>query len=284
LENKGKERFYADWAEDVRRQFGVEGITILLVKDPGHLQIAVGDRTQRGTFSLDSRDELTKKMLAGLKQHDFDGALLNGLGFINDRIKSRTAAGTNSNTIGNTGNVPTGQPYTPPVQVNSGGGSWGGLVCLGIGFILIVAIIIGVVSRNRGYNAGYGGPPPPGYGGGYYGGGGYGGGGGFGRGLLGGLLGGALGAWGYERFNQGGQSSNYIPPPQGGTTDSFGDTSSSSTGGDFGSSSSSSSDFGGGGGGGGSDFGGGGGGGDFGGGGGGGGDFSSGGGSSGGDF
>ena len=35
LQNKGKQRFYADWSVDVGRQFGVQGIVILIVKDPG---------------------------------------------------------------------------------------------------------------------------------------------------------------------------------------------------------------------------------------------------------
>jgi uncharacterized membrane protein YgcG len=286
LTSKGKQRFYAEWAEDLGKEKGISGVVILIVKNPGHLEIAVGNKTRQGIFTIEDRDELDHRMLARLKEHKYDDAVLEGLQFIKTTMDRHPAKGAVA--------PPTNTPYTPPTSTppvvhQSTGSGVGGLICLGVGILVVVVLIISVVNRNRSYGGGYGAPPPGGYppgysgpypqgggyGGGGYGGGGYGGGGGgFGRGLLGGLLGGALGAWGYEKFNQGGQSTNYIPQQPGTTggspdnTPDQTDTSFSGTGGDFDSGSSSGpadsgggSDFGGGGdsgGGGGGDFGGGG--------------------------
>jgi hypothetical protein len=300
--SKGKDAFFKDWADQIGTQHRVAGIVILLTKEPAHLEIVVGTQTAHSSFTPADRKELTTKMLEPLKEKENDKALLDGLQFIKERMKRAGSASAAAPNNSNPGNF---SPYaTPPVGNSPKGFSVGALVCLGVGILIVIAIIIGAVSRGRGYSGGYGGPGgyPPGYSGGspqggYPQGGGYGGGGGgFGRGLLGGLLGGALGAWGYERFNQPSNNPNYTPPPGGNygsspdqsnanSGDTFG-SSSDAGGGDFGSAPDSSS----GGGGGGGDFGSssdsGGGGGDFGGGGGGdfGGGGDSGGSSSGGDF
>ena len=297
LKSKGKARFYDDWVETIGKENSVSGVVILLVKDPGHLRVGVGNKTREHSFTLDDRDQLEARMLTALNGKQYDDALLTGVDFIKGRMRrsQSNAAAPLQNSPGST-NYP-----TSPIVTHSTGFPVGGFIYAGIAILGVVFLVMSIVNRSRGYGGGYGAPPPGGYppgysggypqGGGYYGGGG--GGGGFGRGLLGGLLGGALGAWGYEKFNQGSSNQNYNPQNPGGgdfgnSSSDQTDTSFSSTGGDFGSSSNDSTSSGGGGGGdfgsssdsggGGSDFGGGGGGGDFGGGG------DSGGGSSGGDF
>ena len=264
FKDKGKDAFFKDWVQEIGRDNRVTGIVILLTKTPGHLQIAVGNKTQR-VFTLADRDQLTSQMLGAVKAKDNDQALLGGLRFIKERIERRASSGQ-----AGAANAP--PPYSSggTSSSSSGGGfSW---LCLGIGILIVVFVIIRAATGNRSYSGGpgYGAPPPPGgyppgYGGGYGGGYGYGGGGGgFGRGLLGGLLGGALGGWAYDRFSRGSgfdSSANAAPPNSSaggdfGSSSSGPDTSYSSSGGDFDSSSSSGGDFGAGSGGGG-DFGGG---------------------------
>ncbi|MDB5174123.1 MAG: hypothetical protein JWN51_2896 [Phycisphaerales bacterium] len=264
-----KDAFYKDWARQIGRSQNVNGILILATRNPGHLQIAVGQETAKRAFTMADRDALSSQMLAAFKEQRYDEGLLQGLQFIQSRMAQHGAAvGSSSANTGRNSPPVYSSPARP--DLHNSGFSVGGLVCLGIGALLIVFLVIRAFNRNRGYGGGYGGGPPPpggyppgyqgGYGQGGYGGGG--GGGGFGRGILGGLLGGALGAWGYDQLSGRGGTASGAGPTAGAGGGDFGasnpqDTDYSSTGGDFDSSSSSGGDFGGGGdsGGGGGDFG-----------------------------
>lgn len=283
LEVKGKEKFFEDWADQRFRQQGVNGVYVLVCKDPSHLEAAVGSNTAQHLFTIDDRTRLVRGMVDYFKKKDFDGGLLHGVQFIE---KQMDAHEPNRN-AGAAQSKSTPPAVYPPVQGPGNGNvrtGWGigGIACLIIGVILFIILIRGIFgrsgSRYYGGPGGYGPPggsyPPGGYpppGG--YGYGGYGGGGGFGRGFLGGLLGGALGGWAVNKWEQN-QQGGFLPPASGQDYSSGVDTSASSSGGDFGSSDDASAgggDFGSSDSGGGSDFGGGGdfsgGGGDFGGGG-----------------
>jgi hypothetical protein len=268
FQSLGKQKFFEQWAREIGRSQHVNGIVILATKTPGHLEADIGNETQQKAFTESDRNQLVSTMLGYFKQQQYDDGLLSGLKFIQSRMDQNLgSAGASSygNTpsgSGSSGSAQSPTPYYPPSARTSGGGfPVGGLVCLGIGVLLIVFLIIRAFNSSRGAGGGYGGGPPPpgGYppGGGYqqgYGpGGGYGGGGGggFGRGILGGLLGGALGAWGYDRLSGRSGGSEY-PSSTGGAASGgdFGsnpnqpDTNFSGSGGDFDSSSSSGGDFG----------------------------------------
>ena len=281
-----KAQFFGQWAEQIGKQNSITGIVILICMDPGHVEVALGNKTRQRAFTSRDKDDLVAQLATAFKAKNYDAGILDALRTIQSRMASNIgSAGVAEDSTSNSGGANPGGGYstTPTPTSSTHGFHFGGLVCLAIGVIAIIMLFSAIARRNRGY--GYGSPPPGGYPPGYMGQGGYppggyggGGGGGFGRGLLGGLLGGALGAWGYDRMSHGGGQTGggYVPPPtsSGGSNDV--DTSYSSSGSDFDSGtpdSSSGADFGssdsGGGGG---DFGGGGGdsgGGDFGGGGGG---------------
>ncbi|HWE95860.1 MAG TPA: TPM domain-containing protein [Tepidisphaeraceae bacterium] len=262
FQSLGKQKFYEQWADDIGRTQHVNGIVILATKNPGHLETVVGNETREKAFTVADKNQLVATMIASFKQQQYDDGLLAGLKFIQSRMDQNLGtAGASSYGNTSSGNAQSPAPYYPPAARTTGGGfPVGGLVCLGIGVLLIVFLIIRAFNSSRGGGGGYGGGPPPpgGYppGGGYqqgYGpGGGYGGGGGggFGRGILGGLLGGALGAWGYDRLS-GRSGSTGFPPSTGGSASggdfganpNQGDTSFSGSGGDF-DSSSSGGDFG----------------------------------------
>jgi uncharacterized protein len=273
LKSQGKDPFFEHWANDLFKRDRVDGVIILICKNPSHIQIEQGDHTREKIFRDADRRELLAKMLPAFKAKQFDQGVVDGLTFIRQREAANAGAPT---------------PNQPPAPTASHI-PIAGFVCLGIVALVVVFLIIGIANRNRNYGGGYGAPPPGGYPPGYSGpgysggpgyGGGYGGGGGsgFGKGFLGGLLGGAVGAWGYDKLsgrenNPGTGQGPYVPGAGGGSTlpDSSDqpDTTSYGSGGDFGDSSSSSGpestssdsgggDFGGGGDSGGGDFGGGG--------------------------
>jgi uncharacterized protein len=216
----------------------VNGVYILLVKSPAHLQVVVGNETMKKAFTVRDRDALVSLMLAKLRAKDFDGALLEGVAFVSSTMRAHTGA------VAGGGGV-------PQERSNAGakpGSSWSWVVPLLIGLV-VVWLVVGLL---RALFGGARSPMDAGAGGG----------GGFGRSLLGGLFGTMAGMWMYDQFfGHGSSSYGADHPHDSGLTDSSpSDTDYSGSGGSFG------DDSGGGDGGGGGDFGGGGdsgGGGDF---------------------
>ena len=277
-------RFFEQWADRRASQQGVNGVYVLICKNPSHLQAAVGNATAQRLFTVSDRDELGRRMVAAFKAHEYDQGLLNGVRFIEQQMDAHVQAAGTSQYYGNSrSSTPPAGPYGGyPTRTNPPRGdmSWGfgSLACVIVAVILGIILLRGLFGRRGGTYGQPGGYYPPGGGayppaGGYPPPGGYGyggGGGGFGRGFLGGLLGGAIGGYAADKWEQRNQQQGggYAPPPAGGgggaDYNPGPDTSFSSSGGDFGGGGSDASSGGGGGG----DFGGGGGG-DFGGGGGG---------------
>lgn len=298
-------KFFQAWALQRARAAQVNGVYILISKEPPHLQVEVGNETQQKAFTLANRDELARRVIAKFKQAAevkddeakrkfYDEGLLEGVNYVYSTMKSNIGvkgAGLDQPAVPRHDQA----PWQQAPQRKAGGGimeifgGLGGLLCIGLIIGLVVWVFIGLIrafthSGGGGYSGG------PGYGGGM------GGGGGFMTGLLGGMFGAVAGSWLYDSFFRSGGGSGW----GGGSSSSYGgdnsggpqreDTDYSGTGGDYSGNDAGGGDAGGGGGdfgGGGGDFGGGGGG-DFGGGGGdfggGGGDFGGGGGGGGGDF
>ena len=220
------------WATQRAKEQAVNGVYILLVKEPARLQVLVGNDTQKQAFTLADRDQLVSLMLAKLRSKDYDGALREGLSFVTATMRSH--AGGQNRAISSP--VPLGS-HSPAAE-SSGGGGWITLIIVG----LIAWVVFGLIRSfmNRG-SASYGGPPPaPGMmGGGMMP--GQTGGGGFMRSMLGGMFGAAAGMWMYDQFSgsHGGSAFGGTPPDQlgGGNFDSgFSgqDTDYTSSGGSFG--------------------------------------------------
>jgi len=239
---------FEQWAAKQFRQKGVNGVYVLIVKEPAHLQVNVGNNTQRQAFTLQDRDALSSLMRAKLHAHQNDEALREGVNFVFATMKSH------SNLRAHTGSAPA-VVTSHPVQQSSGSTGW-----------LIPAIVIGVVvwlviGLFRALSGRMGGGPAMGQPGG-------GGGGGFLSSLVGGMFGAAAGMWMYDQFfsNHGSSAFGSDRNDQSGGDSGFSgqDTDSTGSGGDFGSGSDSGSsggddsggggDFGGGDSGGGGDF------------------------------
>jgi len=77
-----KSEYFSAWAQDKARAAGIDGVFILLCKQPGHVQIEIGKETQQQAFTLEDRGKLRDLMLARFKAKEFDGGLLAGIGFV----------------------------------------------------------------------------------------------------------------------------------------------------------------------------------------------------------
>lgn len=230
-------QMFKQWALKQAKQKGVNGVYVLLSKEPAHLESIVGNDTQKLAFTLKDRDALVTLMLAKLRAHQNDDALRDGVNFVSATMKSHTV-----------GHTRTGTALAPAIThaAQSSPGSSTGWILQVVIVGLVVWLIIGVVRAIFGrMGAGAG------AGAGQMGGGG---GGGFLSSLVGGMFGAAAGMWMYDQFfsNHGSNSAygsdrNDVSGGDSGFTGQ--DSDYNSSGGDFGGSDSGSSggDWGGGG-------------------------------------
>jgi uncharacterized membrane protein YgcG len=257
-------KFFSGWLDDRAHALGVDGVYVLIVKDPGHLEVKAGVKTRQQAFTQANQDKLRDILLDAFKAKNYDEGLLKGVEYFGETlkknlggVKAQTSAdifrGTPGSSVGT--NAPprwgssTPSPSSPagtlPPSASRSTPSFSGsglmwIIVVIIGAILIVRILSRLGGpRNYGGGPGYG-PGPgqnPGYGGGYggggsYGGGGGGGGGGFFRSVLGGMFGGAAGSYFYDRMAHRNDTVN--PPNTGGGTFPGSQDTGASSGGDFG--------------------------------------------------
>jgi len=212
-----KNQFFANWLRERAQAAGVNGIHILITRDPSHLQVGVAGKAAQQGFGPDDRDRVRDSMLQHFRKKEYDQGLRAALDTIatdfeeHSKTFSAAAGGTSDRPID------TGYRRTPaPAPQSTGFGWFTWLLLIGGGLLLVRAL------RNRArpaYNApdasnrtnAPGAPPDQGYGGGL---GGQGGGGGFGRGMMGGIFGGLAGSWlGSRLFGQNGEAQAREAPP-----------------------------------------------------------------------
>jgi uncharacterized membrane protein YeaQ/YmgE (transglycosylase-associated protein family) len=186
----------AQWALKQFKQSGVNGVYILLVKSPAHLQVEVGNDTQTRAFTLRDRDALVSAMLVRLHAKQYDDALLEGVNFVSSTMRANAPRGGRTNFT--TQNGPGGGANTTlfgstrPQQHSSG---WLIPLLIGAVVVWIIISIIRSIFRGSGGGVAPGGMMSP-MGGGYGG-----GGGGFFSSLIGGVFGAAAGNWIYDQFS-----------------------------------------------------------------------------------
>ena len=228
---------YEQWAIKQAKQHTVNGVYLLLVKEPAHLQPYIGGDTQRLAFTVKDRDMLVPMMLLKLRAHQNDDALRDGVNFVVATMKSHTNPRAHANSA----------PVVSRPAQSSGGSSGWIIQALVIG--VVVWVVIGIIRALSGRMSGGAAAGQPGMGGG---------GGGFFSSLVGGMFGAAAGMWMYDQFfSSHGSNSAYGADQNAGDSgftgqDNDNDSGASGGGGDFG------GDSGGGDSGGGEDFGGGG--------------------------
>ncbi len=169
-------RGFSLWAEKLAREKGVNGVLILLVKQPAHLQVVVGTDTQRQAFTLTDRVTLIQRMLEQLRNKKNDDALIDAVNFISTTMNSHRNSGATS--FGS-------KAHTS----QQGGSSW--LPTIGIVLLIWVgfSLVRGLFRAMSGGGGGAGGMGQPSYGGG-----------GFMQNMMGSMFGAAAGMWMYDQF------------------------------------------------------------------------------------
>jgi len=214
-------KMFEQWTVKEARQQKINGIYILISREPAHLQIVVGNDTQNKAFTLMDRDNLVTLMRSKLRTKQNDEALLECVKFVSTTMASHAPPSTKANSV-------TSPSAASPVRASQTEQAipWGWIITavMGIGAVWLIVGVLRSFMGGRGATAGQGMMP------------GMGGGGMFSS-LLGGMFGAAAGMWLYDQFS-GNQGNALGGEQENRGMDSTGfsgqDTDYSSTGGDFG--------------------------------------------------
>src|SRR5262245_5155181 len=86
--DKGRAEFFDDWAKDRARQLGLNGVYVLVCKEPTFLYIHMDDDTRKKAFTVKDRDRLRKKLIEQFRDKEFSAGLTDGLAIVEGAFKA----------------------------------------------------------------------------------------------------------------------------------------------------------------------------------------------------
>jgi uncharacterized membrane protein YgcG len=89
---QGKQQFFEKWTNARAVKQGIDGVYILICRDPGHLQVWVSNDTARRLFTAGDRDFVVHKLLTRFRQHEYDPGLLDAVHFVRRQMDDRSKA------------------------------------------------------------------------------------------------------------------------------------------------------------------------------------------------
>jgi uncharacterized membrane protein YgcG len=92
FQQQGKQKFFEQWTNDRATQQRVNGVYILICRNPGRLQVWVDNATGRRLFTAGDRDFLVQKLTPFLHRHEYDAGLLAAVRFVQRQMDDRSKA------------------------------------------------------------------------------------------------------------------------------------------------------------------------------------------------
>jgi hypothetical protein len=186
------------WAKDHFNEFGIDGIYIVVSKDPSFYRYYVGDNTrEKGYFTKADIDKMDATLKQIVKKDKRDEALIEVANYtleaMNEHARAKGIVAPPKKETAPAKQPARGQHHEP--VANPGENTmppWVGWVCGIVVVLLVIWIVFAIIRAMTGAMGGGG----YGYGGGGYGGGG----GGFFTGMIGGLFGAMAGMWIYNNL------------------------------------------------------------------------------------
>src|SRR4029079_4921908 len=90
-----KGRFFANWAVERARMEGVNGIYVLITREPGHVEVAVGNQTHT-VFPNEERHRLSQLLLTHFRNKEYDAGLLAAVKDVRSVLANAPTAGTSA--------------------------------------------------------------------------------------------------------------------------------------------------------------------------------------------
>ena len=185
------------WAKTRFNDFGIDGMYIVVSKDPSFYRFYVGDSTrEKGYFTKANIDKMDENLKQITKTGKRDDALIEAANYVLESMNEHARAKGNApQPKAQPAPVKQAEPKPKPVANQDAAEipSWVGWACLIIGVLVVVWIVFAIIRSLTSMGGGYGG-------GGYGGGGGMGMGGGLLTGMLGGMFGAMAGMWLYNNM------------------------------------------------------------------------------------
>ncbi len=85
MSREDREKFFQEWARKRASEAVVNGVYILICKEPGHVQVEVSSRA-RSVFGSDVRDMLVRILVSKFREKHFDEGLADAVRFVRERL------------------------------------------------------------------------------------------------------------------------------------------------------------------------------------------------------
>src|SRR5262249_335014 len=140
--------FFEEWARERARALEVNGVYIVVFRNPSHLEIQIGTETRKKAFTLNNRRKLRDLLVDKFKEKKYDEGLLEALAYVHDTMKANLkdvpAPQNKAKSAPTAQRAPAPAPREEP-QIAQVGGGGGGLNWGGIGGILCILLVVGLV-------------------------------------------------------------------------------------------------------------------------------------------
>jgi uncharacterized membrane protein YgcG len=91
MEKDARSQFFQEWANSRARRRRVNGVYILICKEPGHIQVEVGRETQKGAFTTKDRTRLQEILIGAFEKKEYDRGLIEAVEFVQKTLDENMA-------------------------------------------------------------------------------------------------------------------------------------------------------------------------------------------------
>jgi uncharacterized membrane protein YgcG len=91
MDKEGRTKFFQEWANSRAKRRRVEGIYVLISKDPAHIQVEVGRQTEKAAFTIEDRNRLREILVDAFQKKEFDRGLLDGVQYVEKTLEEHRA-------------------------------------------------------------------------------------------------------------------------------------------------------------------------------------------------
>jgi uncharacterized membrane protein YgcG len=91
MDKEARATFFQDWGNSRARRRRVDGIYVLITKEPGHIQVEVGRETQKAAFTTKDRDRLRDILIEAFQKKEYDRGLIDAVQFVEKTLDENPA-------------------------------------------------------------------------------------------------------------------------------------------------------------------------------------------------